>query len=378
MARDTMTAEERLMATINLQPVDRIVCAPETGNYAGQYAGITNKEFVWEFETKGLAAIEKLATDYPMWDCSADINGITSGYVAERAGMGKMKLPGKELDDNAASQVIETEVMSRDDYAIVKDKGFGEYQLTFLERANNISREDVIKGIAESGRIRAVELAAIRNRGQAPIYGDLGGLVPFDAFSLTRSIEKYYKDMFQIPDQLEELFPMLVDAFVEGAQKTVAATGVNRVFVGGSRSAGQFISKRYFDRLVWPYFQELVDKLAAKDIVPILHFDCDWIKNLEYFLELPKGKFVLELDGSTDIFKAKEILNGHCAIHGDVPAAYLTIASPSELDEYCQKLIKTVGKGGGFLYACGCCMPMNAKHANVKVFFEAVEKYGYY
>ncbi|MDF2876886.1 MAG: hemE 8 [Sporomusa sp.] len=378
MGKDTMTAEERLVATINLEPVDRVVCAPETGNYAGQYVGITNKEFVWEFETKGLAAIEKLANDYPMWDCSADINGITSGYVAERAGMGKMKLPGKELPDNASSQVLETEVMTRDDYAIVKEKGYGEYHINFLERANNISREEIVKGFTEAGRIRAAELEAIRRRGQVPIYGDLGGLVPFDAFSLTRSIEKYFKDMFQIADQLEELMAILVDAFVEGSERTVAATGVNRVFVGGSRSAGQFISQKYFDRLVWPYFKEFVERLVAKNIVPILHFDCDWTKNLEYFLELPKGKFVLELDGATDIFRAKEILNCHCAIHGDVPAAYLTIASSSELDEYCKKLITTVGKGGGFLYACGCCMPINAKHENVKVFFEAVEKYGYY
>ncbi|SDF00936.1 hypothetical protein [Sporomusa acidovorans] len=194
MSKDAMTAEKRLVSTINLEPVDRIVCAPETGNYAGQYVGITNKEFVWEFATKGLAAIEKLAHDYPMWDCSADINGITSGFVAERAGMGKMKLPGKELPDNAASQVLETEVMSRDDYSLVKRKGYGEYQLTFLERANSISREEVLQGIAEAGRIRGIELTSIRNRGQVPLYGDLGGLVPFDAFSLTRSIEQYFKE----------------------------------------------------------------------------------------------------------------------------------------------------------------------------------------
>lgn len=234
MGKDTMTAEERLVATIKLEPVDRVVCAPETGNYAGQYVGMTNREFVWEFATKGLSAVGKLADDYPLWDSSADINGITSGYVAERAGMGKMKLPGKELPDNASSQVLETEVMSRDDYTIVTDNGYGEYWLTFLERANGIGRDEVLKGIAEAGRIRAAELAAIRRRGQAPLYGDLGGLVPFDAFSLTRSIEKYYKDMFQITDRLEALMPILVDAFVEGSEKTVAATGVNRVFVGGA------------------------------------------------------------------------------------------------------------------------------------------------
>ncbi|EGO62519.1 hypothetical protein [Acetonema longum] len=54
MSRDSMTAEDRLAATIGLKPADRVVCAPETGNSAGQYVGISNKEFVWEFTTKGL------------------------------------------------------------------------------------------------------------------------------------------------------------------------------------------------------------------------------------------------------------------------------------------------------------------------------------
>ncbi len=64
MGSNTMTAEARLVATIKLESVDRVVCAPETGNYAGQYVGITNKEFVWKFDTRGLAAIGKLANDY--------------------------------------------------------------------------------------------------------------------------------------------------------------------------------------------------------------------------------------------------------------------------------------------------------------------------
>jgi uroporphyrinogen-III decarboxylase len=109
-----------------------------------------------------------------------------------------------------------------------------------------------------------------------------------------------------------------------------------------------------------------------------LHYDSDWTKNLEYLLELPAKKFILELDGDTDIFKAKEILGGHCAIMGDMPAALLAIGSTSEVDEYAKKLITVVGKGGGLLYSSGCCVPMNAKHENVKAFFDAVEKYGRY
>ena len=119
------------------------------------------------------------------------------------------------------------------------------------------------------------------------------GVVPFDAFSMMRSIDKFYKDMFQLGNQLEELLWIVNDAIIAGAEGAVKATSNNRVFIGGVRGAGQFISMKNFERFVWPYLKTMVEKMVEKDIVPILHFDADWTKNLEYFLDLPKGKFVL-------------------------------------------------------------------------------------
>lgn len=127
-----------------------------------------------------------------------------------------------------------------------------------------------------------------------------------------------------------------------------------------------------------PVMKRLVNGLNEKDIIPVLHLDSDWTKNLPYLLELPAKKFVVQLDGSTDIFKAKEILNGHCAIMGDMPATLLTVGSATDVDEYAKKLFNVVGKDGGFIYSSGCCVPMNAKHENMKAFFDAVEKYGRY
>jgi uroporphyrinogen-III decarboxylase len=42
---------------------------------------------------------------------------------------------------------------------------------------------------------------------------------------------------------------------------------------------------------------------------------------------MPKGKCVLQLDGSTDIYKAKEIVGDRVCIQGDVPAALLTLGN---------------------------------------------------
>ncbi|HWQ62387.1 MAG TPA: uroporphyrinogen decarboxylase family protein [Negativicutes bacterium] len=377
MATDTMTAEERLVATINLQPVDRVVCAPIIEQYAGQYAGITNKEYMWDWE-KAMDATEKVWKAFPVWDSNAYMLHGRYAPVGQKCGPGRLRMPGKELEDNAQYQIIEFEAMARDDYAIVKEKGFMEYRLTFLERAHQVSREEVLAAQKEMARLRQDEIDRTLRRGQSLTWGAIMGVVPFDNFSMLRSIDKFYKDMFQIGDQLDELLPIVNNATIAGCEAVTKALGNNRVFVGAVRGAGQFISKKHFDRFVGPYMKDMVEKLAAKNIVPILHCDADWTKNLEFFLELPKGKFVLELDGATDIFRAYDILKGHCSIKGDVPAALFTVASPSELDEYAKKLIGTFKNGEGLMYSSGCNLPMNAKHESVKVFFDAVEKYGRY
>ncbi|MDF2876445.1 MAG: hemE 1 [Sporomusa sp.] len=377
MSKDVMTAEERIVASINLQPVDRVVCAPIIEQNAGQFVGMTNKEFIWNWD-KAQDAIQKVWEAFPVWDSNAYMLHGRIAPVAKKCGPGRFKMPGTELEDNAQYQIHEYEAMLREDYFIIKEKGWTEFRLTFLERVHQVSRAEVLVGQQEMARLRQDEIERSYARGQSLTWGAIMGTIPFDALSICRSMERFYKDMFQISDEVEELLWIVNDAVIAGSEAAVKATGVNRVFVGGTRGSGQFIGKKQFERFVWPQLKAMVARLTEKDIVPILHFDSDWTKNLEYFLDLPKAKFVLELDSATDIFKAHEILKGHCAIKGDVGASLFTVASPSDLDEYAKKLITTFRNGEGLLYSSGCNMPMNSKPENVKAFFDAVEKYGRY
>ncbi|MBP1628569.1 MAG: hemE 1 [Holophagaceae bacterium] len=371
----TMTAEERLLASIALQPVDRVVCAPIIEQYAGQFAGMSNRDFMWDWE-KSQAAIHKVWEAFPVWDCNAIMLHGRYAPVGQKCGPGQLKMPGTELGDNEQYQIHEYEVMSRDEYSIVREKGFMEYRLTFLERVHGASREEVLAAQKESARLRLDEIQRSEARGQSLMWGAILGVVPFDAYSIMRSMTAFYKDVFQLGEQLEDVLWAANEAVIAGCEAAVKATGNNRVFIGGVRGAGEFISLRQFKRFVWPQLKVMVERLAEKDIVPVLHFDADWTLNLEFFLELPKGKFVLELDSATDIFKAHDILKGHCAIKGDVPPALFTSGSASELEAYAQKLLGTFKNGEGLIYSSGCNLPMNAKLPNVKAFFEAVEKYG--
>ncbi len=113
--------------------------------------------------------------------------------------------------------------------------------------------------------------------------------------------------------------------------------------------------------------------LVKHGLTPLLHMDSDWTDFLPYFKELPARKCILNLDGTTDIFKAKELLGDHMCLMGDVPATLLKLGSPEEVDTYCERLIKEVGAGGGFILSSGCSVPIDARPENVKAMLQSVQ-----
>jgi hypothetical protein len=374
--KDTMTAEERLVATINLEPVDRVVCAPMIDQYAGQFAGITNKDFVWDWE-KCMNAINKVYEAFPIWDSNPFIMCERYAPLMKKIGLMRTKMPGVELPDNASFQMHEVEITTQADYDLLIEKGLLAYIEKFNAVAFGTSKEEMIQASIEKGQLLVDEIERTKRRRQSATWGGLGGAAP-DVLSMTRSMGCYFKDIIRNPDKVFEAMQVATDEMIKLMAFQVEITGVRRVLIGDSRSSAQWISLKRFEKLLLPNMKRLVNGLNDKNIIPILHLDSDWTKNLEYLLELPAKKFVVQLDGATDIFKAKEILGGHCAIMGDVPAALLTVGTPEKVDEYAKRLITVVGKDGGFIYSSGCCVPMNAKHENMKAFFDAVEKYGRY
>ena len=150
----------------------------------------------------------------------------------------------------------------------------------------------------------------------------------------------------------------------------ITLSGVKRVFLGGTRTSSSFISPGQFEELALPEWEELVNYFIDKGVTPILHFDSDWTDFFPYLKNLPAGKCILNLDGTSDIFQAKEILGDRMCIVGDVPPALLTLGTPDEVHEYCTALIADIGPTG-FILQSGCDIPTEAKLENVQAMVAA-------
>jgi len=384
---DRMTAEERLQAVVRLEEPDRVPLSMMVYYYAPFHTGDRMSDYMGRPEVYRRVS-RKVYEDLGPWDIYYNINPV-SRLMYSFAMMMRYLYPGKELPDDVMSQVEEFEYMRPEDYDRILEGGSFLADLAFRFRMLPRFCKDT-QGLppARLGLVLARDLLRQKvfwerdrrwcmKKGIAMQMGYQAEM-PFDTFSMARTITPFSIDLFQRKEKIREASLKLAPAFADLSIWISRIMGVPRVQCYCHRTSSNFISPKQFEELAFPSLEVVVNRLVEAGITPILHCDGDWMKNFEVLRRLPRGKVILQLDGLTDIFRAKEEMGDHMCIFGDVPAEKLVMGSPAEVEEYCHRLIEEVGRGGGFILAAGCEIPYNAKPENLRAMTRSVHKHGYY
>jgi uroporphyrinogen decarboxylase len=368
-----MNATERIDAAIALKRVDPIPVAPLIISFAAQCAGMTQAE-IFSNLGKWQQALEvtfsKVGTPdavFPLWPRDAAKSQIL-----------RVLLPGEDLEPNAQFQYKESEVMSRSDYNFIIKKGYRAWFMQYMPKirsdisANSLGRISMVLGFIQQGiRIKKNVTYWKRKYGLPALF--YSACYPaFDLFSLARSLMPFCQDLFSCPDLLEKACKTATSGIVNMAKIPLRLTRGKRVCIYPMRSSASFISPKMFERFVLPNLKQMVDTFAKNGIISVLHCDGNWTPMIPYLREMPRASCVVELDGMTDIFKAKEILGDWLCLKGDVPATLLAQGEPDQVAEYCRRLIKNIGSGGGFILSSGCEVPLDAKPENVAALIRSV------
>ncbi len=376
MARESMSSDERLWSAIRLEKPDRVPVIPTLlPEPAAGLAGLTGAQIANDNRT-AVGAMMKVFDEYGGWD-----NMYPGGYTPmQLQAMGvfpmKMKIPGVDLQDDYMFQLVEQEVMKPEDYDKICEMGYEEfYYEDFLWRITSLKREDLSQTLDELViAIAGGFMEECTKRDIKPFF--LGyALHPFFKLSLMRSMVPFTQDLYSNPEPVERALKKLTEETIAKQLPTIKATGINLWLFVEERASGYFYPPAVFERFWWPYTEQIVDACWSEGIVTIFHLDQCWDKNIEYFKRLPKGSAVLELDSLTNIFHAKQALRGHLCLHGDVPAALLSVGRPEDVAAYCRKLIDEVGGGGGFILGSGCSVPPNVRPENFRAMIETGKNY---
>jgi hypothetical protein len=375
---ESMTPRERIEAAVALRIPDRVPVVPNFDLYIARHAGITMRELLFDFG-KAEAAFERAFNDFH-WDGNHLFIGGSGPYM-QLFFWQDFKMPGVDgVGEDEIPQMLETEGAGPEIYEEICRRGFL-HIFKRMVREHNPQLQTWKEGLRFMlGTLPFFARSKLfvrkwEKRGIPCLTGGVLSFVAFDVLSMLRSMADFCLDLHRHPDQVLRALAVTNRFQIEMMLMQTKPRWVRYCHIGSARPSGSFISPSMFERFALPLFVEATERLVAEGITPFLHFDSDWTPMLPYLKELPKRKCVLYLDGSTDIFKAKEVLGDHMCLCGDVPASLLSLGLPEEVEAYCERLIKEVGAEGGFILSSGCSTPPNAKPENVKAMVGSVRRH---
>jgi len=363
----------RIDRTIAMEPVDRIPTAYMGMAYAPRLMGMSMADFCEVPENRTdvtLAAMDRLGAD--VWD---GINDLPCGRIAPSLTglwLAHIATPGRELPEDSLWQVQEAEVMKPEDYDVILEQGWKAFLDGYYPKVIDIDELNESRAWVRDNVQDVIDKC--KQHGYVPIsFG--GTSIPFEYLCGGRSMGRFYIDLYRDQEKIREVMDVMMPHMIRNGVNAAEISGIPAVWVGGWRSASSLIAPKIWDELVFPYFLELVNALADKGIISVLHFDQDWNRDLERFREFPARMCLLNTDGMTDLRKAREILGDRMAMMGDVPSSMLCSGTPEDVFNYVRDLIRDIGPTG--LILCpGCDAPINTKTENMEAMLAASREFG--
>ena len=356
----------RIKKAVALQKPDRVPVVLEYSSFAARVTNTLLPEFLLNIKK----SVEVMIQAYQLVAEGGETDAINYGrfspYGLSYLWMSKVRVPGVDLPEDVSYQVVEKEMMKEEDYDRILEVGWPAFYKDFV-------KERILKSVPPEylpPNQPTVNVTKEWAKNGVPVLSDGAVAPPFEFLCGGRSLNAFFMDLFDIPDKVQAVMDEMAPHISEPVCQQAKREGYPGVWVGGWRGAPAMLSPEMWNRFFWPYFRRLVLEVVENGLIPILHLDSGWDRELARFRELPKGKIIMALDGHTDIFRAKEILGGHICIMGDVPATMLSFEDPDTVYTYSSKLIRELGPEG-FILQSGCDIPENAKLENVRAMVAA-------
>ncbi len=210
-----------------------------------------------------------------------------------------------------------------------------------------------------------------------PAIGGAFGKAPFDTIGDTlRGTRGIMKDMYSQPDKLLKALDVIADMTINSILSFANATGCLLASFPLHKGADGWMSQKQFETFYWASFKKVIDAVIKEGLIVSNFAEGGYNTRLETINQFPKGSVHWWFD-KTDMNKAKQILGKECSIQGNVPVSMLITSTPSEIKDYCRRLIEVCGKGGGYILSAGAYSD-EAKLENLIAIADAAREYGKY
>jgi uroporphyrinogen-III decarboxylase len=380
MTIETMTSAERVATALAFEKPDRVPVVPFLcKSTAANYCGVSRAQVERDLEL-GLQCMLRTFDDVGGWDAlNLDMPDTALANVLLWQQPLEWKVPGVDLPEDAVLQCHEREVMTVEDYDKVIEEGFAKFYYDDL-----IYRIYPLEPGSVAEEIRKLEafygdrcVPEWESRGVAPYLSSVSWCNhPFFELCLARSFTKFTEDLFYRPELVEKALGRMADEWIGEHAAGAKEAPEKCAYLVEERASAFYYPLSVFERFWWPLTVKFVNAMWSEGAVTVMHLDNDWSKNLPYWKrDLPRGSYMIQLDGTTDIFAAKNLLQGHAMFCGDLPASLQALGSTEAVEGYCKRLIDEVGYEGGYFLTTGCDTAPDCKPENLRAMVQTGKTY---
>lgn len=410
---DTLYAQrsKRMADVIALRQPDRVPMIYNSAFWHATYTGITFKTAMYDYDAL-TAAFRKTVMDLEPDAVTSPLSLVGIGPVLEMVGFRAYQWPGHGLPDNRPYQYIDREYMTAAEYDLYLKEpnwflltrymprvaeafapfaempelsGMSNVRLmlqtrqfankSFMAAFNRmVQAGDEAERMAECDRNFAAELKTLG----FPLAAAANSTAPYDYFAdFLRGSKGIMLDLRRNPDKLLEAMDRIIPLLISNAIEAAKVNGGNIVFIPLHWGLDGFMSPEQFKTFYWPQLRRVMMGLIEAGLVPMPFWEGNCTSRLEIIADIPPGTCIYQFE-RTDMFRAKEILNGIVCLRGNVPPSMLIGGTPDDVRDYCRKLIDVVGKGGGFILEGATSVPNEARADNVFAMYNTAKTYGRY
>ncbi len=404
---------QMLKDVVELKKPERVPVAPNIGFYPAEYAGITAKEAMYDYEKLGMAW-KKFSKDFD-FDFLNSCAIVGSGPLYEKLDFKMYRWPGNGTNDNTPYQCVEKEYMKSDEYDKFINDPSGYFMRYYLPRIFGalepwkklspftyitelpfvgstmipVGLPDVqesFQKFMEAGQealkwIQAVGEIDGETTAKMGLPSTMAGFskAPFDNIGDTmRGTTNIMLDMYRRPEKIFEAMDAMVPMLIEMGVGAANANNNPFVMIPIHKGADSFMSRDDFMKFYWPSFEKVLLGLIEEGCVPFVFVEGSYNQRIDLIADskLPAGKSYWLFD-KTDMVEVKKHFGGKFAFGGNVPGSLLKTGTVEKVEKYVRNLIENVAGDGGYILTAGAVIDV-AEPELLHAMIDAGKKYGKY
>ncbi|MBA7687059.1 Uroporphyrinogen decarboxylase [subsurface metagenome] len=347
-----MTKNERWVALLNREPMDRIPVLGAALGFAVVNAGLSIVDF-YNDPQKSYDAQMRIADKFGFqeipWIAYAAIGGWEFG--------GDIKWPSGDFAQ--APTVLKHPVETEEDVWNLK--------------VPDISTAGIIPLMTKIAKL-------VEKSGSPYIWCFVQG--PFTTATNLPGADKLAKWMLKKPDVAHRLLRLVTDFQIGVAQYWADTFDPKRIITYEAEPAAsnQVISPKQFEQFAFPYIKEVHERTLATGIKHIhMHICGEQNENYPYWAQAPMGDpGIISVSQEVDLEKAIKYFPNDIIV-GNIEPATIQTGTPQEVYELSRKIIEKGRKApGGFMLAPGCELPPKSPPENVRMIMKAINDFGWY